>query len=135
MKHAKDALMLVSILMMLGIWGFVAVYKAGFIPAGLDIFIFLLIMIGGIYAFVTHMRRYKDVKSGYPAEDEMSTRIKYKAGYYAFMASLYMWLLIFMFNGFFPDVETMLGGGILTSAVLSMTIKSYLTRHYHEDQD
>ena len=119
---------------MLSIWGFIAVYKGGFIPTGLDIFIFVLIMIGGMYAFVTHLRRYKDVKSGFPAEDEMSTRIKYKAGYYAFMASLYMWLFIFLFKDLFSDVETMLGGGILMSAVLAIVIKSYLTR-YHEDQD
>lgn len=135
MKQAKHAVLLVSILAMLVIWGFIAVYQAGFIPTGLDIFIFVLIMIGGIYAFVTHFRRYKDVKSGFPAEDEMSSRIKYKAGYYAFIASMYIWLFIFLFKGLFPDIETMLGGGILTSAVLAMVIKSYLTRHYHENQD
>jgi hypothetical protein len=65
----------------------------------------------------------------------MSTRIKYKAGYHAFMASMYIWLFIFLFKDLFPDVETMLGGGILLSAVTAMAIKAYLTRHYHEDQD
>ncbi|MFC1777101.1 hypothetical protein ACFL3I_07145 [Pseudomonadota bacterium] len=135
MKQTKRALLLVSILIMLCIWGFIAAYRTGYIPTGLDLFIFALIMIAGIYAFVTHLKQHKDVQSGFPAEDEMSTRIKYKAGYYAFLASMYMWLFIFLFKDFFPDVETMLGGGILLSAALSIVIKTYLTRNYHEDQN
>ena len=135
MKQTKFTLLLVSVLVMFSIWGFLAVYKAGFIPTGLDIFIFAMIMIGGLYAFVTHLKRHKDFESGIPVEDEMSTRIKYKAGYHAFMVSLYMWLFIFLFKDLFPDAETMLGGGILLSALIAMAIKAYLTRHYHEDQD
>jgi hypothetical protein len=142
MNKAKKALPLVSILVMLCIWGFIAAFKGGFVPTGLDIFIFALIIIAGIYAFLRHMRQYKDVKSGFPAEDEMSTRIKYKAGYYAFIASLYMWLFIFMFKGIFDvsgiresGVDAILGGGIMTMAVLSIVIKIYLTNHYHEDEN
>ena len=135
MKRTKNELMLVSILVMMCIWGFVVVYEKGFIPTGLDLLIFVMIVIGAIYALVTAVKRQKDVESGYPAEDEMSTQIKYKAGYYAFLSSLYMWLFIFLFHRFFPDVETMLGGGILLSAVTSMAIKGYLTRNYHENQD
>ena len=142
MKQTRRALLLVSILVMTCIWGFIAVYKSGFIPTGLDIFIFALIMIAGIYACVTHFKKHRDGKSGFPAEDELSTRIKYKAGYYAFIASLYMWLFIFMFKGIFDvtgirdsGIDAMLGGGIMTMAVLSIVIKIYLTSHYHEDQD
>ena len=135
MKPSKIVLLLVSILSMLCVLGFIIVYTDGYMPTGLDVFIIVLIIIAGIYAFVTHLKQHKDVQSGFPAEDEMSTRIKYKAGYYAFLASMYMWLFIFLFKDLFPDVETMLGGGILMSAVLSIVIKSYLTRHYHEDQD
>ena len=135
MKPSKIVLLLVSILSMLCVLGFIIVYTDGYMPTGLDVFIIVLIIIAAIYAFVTHLKQHKDVQSGFPAEDEMSTRIKYKAGYYAFLASMYMWLFIFLFKDLFPDVETMLGGGILMSAVLSIVIKSYLTRHYHEDQD
>jgi len=135
MKQTKNTLLLVSALVMLSVWGFAAVYEGGFIPAGLDIFIFAMIMIGGIYAFITHMKRHKDLENGFPVEDEMSTRIKYKAGHRAFIVSMYIWLFIFLFKDLFPDVETMLGGGILLSAVLFIAIKSYLTRHYHENQD
>lgn len=135
MKQTKRALILVSILVLSCILGIIVAYGAGYIPSGLEVLILVLIVVAGIYAFVTHLKQHKDVQSGFPAEDEMSNRIKYKAGYYAFLASLYMWLFIFLFKDFFPDVETMLGGGILLSATLSIVIKTYLTRNYHEDQN
>jgi len=135
MKSTKSVLLLVSILVMLSIWGFIAVYRSGYIPNGLDVFIFFLIMSAGIYSFVNHMKQHRDVENGFPVEDELSARIKYKAGYKAFMASMYLWLAIFLFQRFFPDTETMLGTGILLSAVLFMLIKGHLTRHFHEDQD
>ena len=92
-------------------------------------------MVSGVYAFVTHMRRYKDAKEGLALEDELSTQIRYQAGYYSFITSLYIWLAIFLFQRFIPDVETMLGGGILLSACVSIGIKVYLTRSYNENEN
>ena len=135
MKKPESMLIPVSMLVMLSIWGFIFAYRGGFIPTGVDVFIFLLIIVGGVYAFVDQMKKHKDIQAGFPAEDEMSTRIKYKAGHHAFMASMYLWLFIFLFHDHFPDIETMLGAGILLSAVLAIVIKSYLTRTYHENQD
>ena len=135
MKQTQRNLILVSILIISCIGGFVAAYRTGYTPGGLELVIMALIIFAAIYAFVVHFKQHRDVESGFPAEDEMSNRIKYKAGYYAFLASLYMWLFIFMFKDFFDDVETMLGGGILLSAAISIVIKMYLTRHYHEDQN
>ena len=135
MLNTKNALLLVTILVVLCAWGFIAIYRGGYVPTGKHLLIIGLIIISAIYAFVTHLKKHKDVQSGFPAEDEMSTRIKYQAGYHAFIASIYMWLLIFLFKDVFPDVETMLGGGILFSSAIAIGIKSYLTRHYHEDQD
>ena len=68
-----------------------------------------------------------------PAADELSTRIKYRAGYYAFITSMYVWLFVWLFQRHFVDTETMLGFGILLSAVISIAIKAYLARHYHEN--
>lgn len=135
MKQLKTNLVPISVLVMLSIWGFIALYRGGYIPGGLDVFIFALIMIGGVYAFVVQMKRYKDVKSGFPPDDELSTHIKYKAGYYAFITSMYVWLFVFLFQRHFGDVETMLGFGILLSAVISIGIKGYLTRNFHENQN
>jgi len=135
MKQSRNALIIVSILSMTFILGLIGVFRAGYIPKGLDIFIIALTVIAAVYALVVYLKQHKDVKSGFPAEDEMTALIKYKAGHYAFIASMYMWLLIFLFKRLFPDVETMLGSGILMSAVFAIVIKSYLTRNYHADQD
>lgn len=135
MGDSKSKLVSVSVLVMLTIWGFVALYHAGYIPKGLDLFIFAMIMVAGIYAFVKQMRRYEEEKRGFAVEDELSKRIQYKAGYYSFIASIYIWLAIFLFHRFIPDVETMLGGGILLSAIVSIGINTYLTRNYNEDEN
>ena len=135
MKQTKRALLLVSFLIISCVFGFIAAYRTGYEPSGFHLLIMALIIATAIYAFVVHFKQHKDVQSGFPAEDEMSTRIKYKAGHHAFLASMYMWLFIFMFKDFFSDVETMLGGGILVSAALSIVIKIYVTRNYHEDQN
>ena len=55
MKQAKNALVLQSILAIGAIWGFIALYRMGYIPSGLDVFIFAMIMVSAVYAFVTHM--------------------------------------------------------------------------------
>ncbi len=133
MKNAKNTLMFQSILFMFMIWGFAALFNTGYIPAGLDLFIFLMIIVAGVYAFVVNMRKFKDEEAGFPAEDELSTRIKYKAGYYAFIGSLYMWLFLFLFKSFIPDVETLVGGGILLSSIGFMVIKGYMERNYDEN--
>jgi hypothetical protein len=135
MKQLKSNLVPISVLVMLSIWGFIALYRRGYIPNGLDVLIFAMIMIGGVYAFVVQMRRYKDIKSGFPPDDELSTQIKYKAGYYAFITSMYVWLFVLLFQRHFGNVDVMLGFGILLSAVISIAIKAYLTRHYHENQN
>ena len=135
MGDSNSKLVSVSVLIMLTIWGFVALYHAGYIPKGLDLFIFGMIIVAGIYAFVKHMRRYKEEKRGFAVDDEMSKQIQYKAGYYSFIISIYIWLAIFLFHRFIPDIETMLGGGILLSAIVSMGIKTYITRSYNEDEN
>jgi len=135
MKQAKSALIPVSALFMLSIFGFSALYNAGYIPNGLDLFIFAMIMIAGIYAFVVHMKRYKDLEQGITPDDELSNQIKYKAGYYSFLVSMYLWLFIFMFQRYFPDVETMLGGGILLSGIIAMGMRAWMARHLDEYSD
>ena len=128
MSKAKSRLIPVSMLFMFSVWGFAALHHGGYIPEPLGIFIFAMIMIAGIYAFVTHMRRYKEEKEGFAVEDELSTQIQYKAGYYSFNASLFIWFAIFAFQQFIPDTETMLGGGLLLSMIVFMGIRAYLRR-------
>ncbi len=135
MNQQKSNIPLISVLIILSTFGIIAAIKSGFVPARLDVVIIVFIIAAAIYALTLAIKKHNDIKQGVPVEDELSTQIKHQAGYYAFMASLYMWLLIFIFKRYFPDIETMLGGGILCSAMLGMIIKSYLKRHYHENQD
>ena len=62
----------------------------------------------------------------------MTTQIKYKSGYYAYLYSMYMWLFIFLLKDKFPDVETMLGGGILLSALIGFIVKIIVKRNLNE---
>ena len=123
MTIKRKALLVSSILITLTILGFIVAVRGPELFSGLELFILILIIILGIVVFVNALRRDRDIKAGLPVDDELSTRIKYKAGYYAYLTSMYMWLFIFLLKDNFPDVETMLGGGILLSAALAVIIK------------
>ena len=135
MSKSKSRIFPVSLLVMFSVWGFAALHHAGYIPEPLGIYIFAMIMITGIYAFFTHMRRYEEEKEGFAVEDELSTRIKYKAGYYSFNASLYIWCAIFVFQQSIPDTRMMLGGGLLLSMIVFMGSRAYLRRSYDENEN
>jgi drug/metabolite transporter (DMT)-like permease len=98
----------------------------------LNISILVLILLFGFIAIYREMKKTLEQREGLPAEDELSNFIKYKSGYRAYMASMYMWLFIFIFKDKFPDIETMLGGGILLSAVIFMIIRSTEKKKYLE---
>jgi len=101
--------------------------------SGLNLVIFILIVALALIAFVKAFKKDREIKKGFPADDELSKRIKYKAGYHSFQASMYMWLFIFLLKDKFPDTETMLGGGILLSAFISFIITIYVKRNFNEN--
>lgn len=123
MTIKRKALLVSSILITLTILGFIVAVRGPELFGKLELFILILIISLGIVAIINALKRDRDNKAGIPVEDELSTRIKYKAGYYAYLISMYMWLFIFLLKDNFPDVETMLGGGILLSGALSVIIK------------
>jgi len=43
-----------------------------------------------------------------------------------------MWLFIFILKDWFPDTETMLGGGILLSATIFYITKVVVKRRFYE---
>jgi len=128
----RYSLVIISLLGMACFWGFVLARRAGIVPGFLEIFIFVLILIGAVYSFVVEMKKRKDIESGFPVEDEFSERIKYRAGYYSFMASIYIWLTLFLLKELFTDYDTLFGLGILLPAVIFMVLRSYLARNPHE---
>lgn len=132
MKNSRKTLLITSVLIMLTIWGFIAVQKGTNLFKGIDVFIFALIIIIGTAALINAYKKDKEERSGFPSEDELSTLVKFKSGYYAYLASMYMWLFIFLLRDKFPDVETMVGGGILLSAFIAMVSKIVIKRRLHE---
>jgi hypothetical protein len=132
MTIKRKALLVSSILITLTILGFIVVVRGPELFRGLELFILILIIILGIVVFVNALRKERDIKAGLPVDDELSTRIKYKAGYYAYLTSMYMWLFIFLLKDNFPNVETMLGGGILLSAAISVIIKYVVKYKFNE---
>lgn len=110
--------MITSIIIMAIILGYIAFEKGIDLLKGLNLVIFLLIIVFGIIALIGAVRRENEAKNGFPAEDELSTQIKYKSGYYAYMGSMYLWLFIFLLKDSFPNNESMIGGGILLSALI-----------------
>lgn len=133
MKAAKSSLVLVSVLAMFSIWGFIFAYRAGYIPAGLELFIFLLIMLAGVYFFIVQMKKHKDINLGLPTDDELSEQIKYRSGYLAFTASLFVWLALFLLKEWITDYDTLFGLGVLLPAAIFMVIRSYLSRNFSEN--
>ena len=132
MKKGRKTLMITSVLIMFTIWGFIAIDKGTELFKGLDLFIFILIVIIGVIAFISAIKKDKEEKEGFATEDELSTLIKYKSGYYAYMASMYMWLFVFLFKDKFPNVESMIGGGILFSALILFISKLYVKNKLNE---
>ena len=128
----KYSIIMISLLAMACIWGFIFAKRAGVVPGVLEIFIFVLILIGAVYSFVVEMKKHKDRESGFPAEDELSEQVKYRAGYYSFMTSIYVWLSLFLLKEHFTDYDTLFGLGVLLPAVIFMVLRSYLTRNPYE---
>lgn len=113
------------------IWAFIALEKGSTLFNGLDLFIFLLIVIIGAIALFRALKKDKEEKEGIPADDELSLQLKYKAGYHAYLASMYMWLFIFLLKDNFPNIETMLGGGILLSALILFISRMIVKQNFN----
>ena len=132
MKKNRKTLMITSILLMLVIWGFIVIERGTDLFHGLKLVIIALIIVIGVIAIFRALKKEKEIKEGLPAEDELSLQIRNKSGYYAYMASMYMWLFIFLFKDKFPDTETMLGGGILLSALIGFISKMIVKRDLND---
>ena len=97
------------------IFWLISVGSPSILAAGIAILTLLI----GIATFIMKtINKKKNIKSGAPAEDEFSKLAKVYAGNQAFRYSMYLWLLIFIFNSSFTKNETMLGIGILGSTLI-----------------
>lgn len=135
MKTQRKSLLITSVMIMATFWGFVVVEKGTNLFKGLDLVVFILIVLGGIISFVGALKKDKEERQGLPAEDELSNQIKFKSGYYAYTTSMYIWLFIFIVKDKFPDIETMLGSGIILSALIFVLAKIYVKKEFYAEQN
>ena len=97
------------------------------------IIIYGLIGLVALISIGVAVKRMREENEGQPNEDEFTTQIKHKAGFYAYIASMYMWLFIFLFRGLFPDIETIVGGGILLSGIIGFVCKAIVKQQINEN--
>ena len=97
------------------------------------IIIYGLIGLVALISIGVAVKRMREENEGQPNEDEFTTQIKHKAGFYAYIASMYMWLFIFLFRGLFPDIETIVGGGILLSGIIGFVCKTIVKQQINEN--
>ena len=95
----------------------------------------LIILIGSASFILKLIKRRQDIQSGAPAEDEFTNMAKVHAGSQAFLYSMYLWLLIFIFNTSFTSNEEMLGIGVLGSSLIYYLCLWYFksTGAFHEE--
>lgn len=88
---------------------------------------FVLIIV--IFSVVVGLKKLKNMRMGYPSDDELSENIKQKAAASSFLYSFYVWLGIMLF---FND-ETLrssipIGAGILGMGILFIGFWIYYSR-------
>lgn len=132
MKNRKKRFMITFISIMVISLGYIYLDKGTELFKGLELIIVLLITIAGIMALIRVIKKDKNLNEGLPEDDELSTKIKYKSGYYAYMATMYIWVIIFILKDLFPDKQSMLGGGILLSALISFVAKYFVKKNFYE---
>ena len=120
MKNIKNrkSLLITSIIIVFLILGFIVLEKGADLFKGLDLLVLVLIVVLAVFSLIKAFKKDKDERVGLKTEDELSTQIKYKAGYYTFLISIYMWLIISIMENKFPDTETTIGFGLIMSALI-----------------
>ena len=77
-----------------------------------------IFLIGMVAFFSKTSTRRRNLATGAPEEDEFTKQVKIYAGNRAFHASMFLWLLIFIFQTSFTKTQEMLGIGVLGSAAI-----------------
>jgi hypothetical protein len=95
------------------------------------ILVLIVLVIGATWVLVDRMR---SMKAGLPAKDEMTVKLSHKAGYYAYLASIYIALAFMWYSnsleesgGVGLDGGQTGGGIILLSAIVFMGSYFYLS--------
>lgn len=89
---------------------------------------FVLIVV--IFSLVVGVKKLKDMKKGYPSDDELSVRIKQKAAANSFLYSFYLWLgIMLFFNDEVLRSSIPVGLGILGMGILFIGFWIYYSKN------
>jgi len=130
MKAKRALLILVGLTLIFSV-GILAYPQITELPPKM-LLIYGLIWFVAIKSIFLAIKKMKEEKQGQPINDEFTTQIKYKAGFYAYITSMYMWLFLFLFRWLFPDIETIIGGGILLSGVIGFICKMIVKQNIND---
>lgn len=84
----------------------------------------IIVVVGASWHLVG---RFRNFRAGLPIKDEMSRRLEHKAGYYAFLASIYIALgVTFFVEGL--TTSQLAGAIILSSSIIFMGLNIYYNR-------
>ncbi len=123
----------VTALCCLLILGFIKFYKLQVSITKLELVQMGLAILIVIFSISSGIKRDIEEKKGFPLSDELSDFLKYKTGYYSFLASFLIWIFILIFRAsMFPEVETAIGWGILLAALSSFIIKFFIRKKFNE---
>lgn len=87
----------------------------------------VLLIVAG--SFIIGLKRLKNIKKGFPSEDELSVRIKQKAAAVAFVISIYLWTLILTFLGNKEVSPTIpIGIGIIGMGIIFFALWAYYSK-------
>jgi len=84
-----------------------------------EILMITAVVLMALFALILAFRRMRDVKNKLPVEDELSRGLKRRGAASSYYVSLYMWLLIMIFEEKISlERSTLIGGGIIGMAVI-----------------
>ena len=123
------AINLVIILVVLDITAFEK--ETGFLEGIHPIIILFLVLISVLIA-IRPLKKRKNNKAALAVDDELSLSIKYKAGYYAYLITMLIWVFIFLVKDRFPNPDVLLGVGIMLSAISAIISRIVIKRKPNE---
>jgi len=131
MKHQRRILIITFVLIIVLFLGYFVALKNSIPFTKIEGCIFIItLFLGGVYLWKA-IKKDKEEIEGQPPEDELSNLIKYKTGHYAYMTSMYMWLFFFIFKDKFPNIESLIGGGVLLSSLIYFISILIVKREYN----
>jgi hypothetical protein len=135
MTKQKKILLIVELIAFAAIFSIIAIEKNTGILQNSNSLILVLFVGVSVIAALRPLKKRNNSKKGIPSDDELSLKIKYKSGYYAYFATIIIWLIIFLLKDSFPNTETILISGILLSTLSALFAKTIIRKTPNEEQD